>query len=37
MDRKQLFGLEQGYNQGEGKMYDVIDAAGGDFLGAMEI
>ena len=35
MDRKRLF--EQGPNAipTEGKMYDVIDAAGGDMLGAM--
>ena len=35
MDRKRLF--EQGPNAipTEGKMYDLIDAAGGDMLGAM--
>jgi ATP-dependent DNA helicase len=37
MDRKTLFGKEKDAIPGEGKMYDVIDAAGGDFLGAMEI
>jgi ATP-dependent DNA helicase len=37
MDRKTLFGQGKDAIPGEGKMYDVIDAAGGDFLGAMEI
>jgi ATP-dependent DNA helicase len=37
MDRKTLFGQGKNAIPGEGKMYDVIDAAGGDFLGAMEI
>eukprot|EP00934_Nitzschia_sp_Nitz4_P008562 Nitzschia sp. Nitz4//scaffold11_size288233//145775//148339//NITZ4_000774-RA/size288233-snap-gene-0.24-mRNA-1//1//CDS//3329534074//8552//frame0 len=35
MDRKKLFQEGKDAIPGEGKMYDVIDAAGGDMLGAM--
>lgn len=35
IDRKKLFGEGSNAIPTEGKMYDVIDAAGGDFLGAM--
>ena len=35
MDRKRLFSEESDAIPTEGKMYDVIDAAGGDMLGSM--
>lgn len=35
MDRKRLFATDQDAVPTEGKMYDLIDAAGGDVLGAM--
>lgn len=35
MDRKRLFEVGDKAIPTEGKMYDVIDAAGGDMLGAM--
>ena len=35
MDRKSLFKEGDGAPAPEGKMYDIIDAAGGDVLGAM--
>ncbi len=35
MDRNRLFGVGPNAIPSEGKMYDVIDAAGGDFLGAL--
>jgi hypothetical protein len=35
MNRKRLFGVGPDAIPSEGKMYDVIDAAGGDFLGAL--
>ena len=35
MDRKRLFATGEDLISPEGKMYDVLDAAGGDMLGAM--